>query len=124
MEGLLISEDTMNKEPDKQKVEEIKKQVPKSFMSPAYVEEKEPGIYAMYRDILIETDQPDGVGGFMREKLGKRIGPMYVFRVCRKGEEPDFTTSKSDGTVILLWQTHPPKPSKEEQLELEKKSKI
>lgn len=87
--------------------EEIEKQVPKTFMSPAYVEERD-GVYAMYRDILVETNKPDGVGGFYREKLGKRIGPMFLFRPCRPGEEPDFITSK-DGQPLLLFQIHPVK---------------
>lgn len=84
------------------------KRLPRSFMSPAYVEERDPGFYAMYRDILIETDTPDGQGGFLREKLGKRIGPMFVFREAREGEEPDFISSRPDGSVLLLYRITPP----------------
>ncbi len=76
--------------------------IPRTFMSPAYFEEREPGIFEMYRDILLETDLPDGAGGFFREKVGKRIGPMFVCRPIREGEEPDFTTSLPDGRRILL----------------------
>lgn len=81
--------------------EETKK-LPKTFMSPAYVEEKDPGIFVMYRDILMEEN---GV----KEKFGKRIGPMYMFRLAMKGEKEDFMTSRPDGTVLLLVRTWPPK---------------
>jgi hypothetical protein len=81
--------------------EETKK-LPKTFMSPAYVEEKDPGIFAMYRDILIEE-------GGVKEKFGKRIGPMYLFRIAKKGEKEDFMTSRPDGEVIMLVRTWPPK---------------
>lgn len=102
-------------EEERKKREEIEKQVPKTFMSPAYIEEKEAGVYAMYRDILVETKEADGVGGFYREKMGKRIGPMYIFRPCRKGEEPDYISSKPDGSPLFLWQIMPAKLSLEEQ---------
>lgn len=89
---------------------EIERKVPRSFMSPAYVERKEHDTYAMYRDILVETDQPDGVGGFFREKLGKRIGPMMLLRRARTEEEamrPDFVTDV-DGQPVPLIRTWPP----------------
>lgn len=88
-----------------------KPDVPRTFMSPAYVEEirGDPGFYAMYRDVLVETDQPDGEGGFLREKFGKRIGPVMILREARRGEEADFTTSRPDGTVLLLHRVHPPR---------------
>jgi len=90
---------------------EIERKVPRSFMSPAYVERKEHNVYAMFRDILVETDKPDGVGGFYREKLGKRIGPMMLFRRAETEEEesrPDFRTSDPDGNIIALIRTWPP----------------
>jgi hypothetical protein len=78
------------------------KNLPKTFMSPAYVVEKEPGVFAMYRDVTIEEN---GV----REKFGKPIGPMYLFRECKASEKEDFLTSRPDGTVLRLWRFHPPK---------------
>ena len=78
------------------------KNLPKTFMSQAYIVEKEPGVFAMYRDILIEEN---GV----KEKWGKPIGPMYLFRECKMGEKEDFLSSRADGTVLRLWRFHPPK---------------
>jgi hypothetical protein len=88
--------------------EEVEKQVPRSYMSPAYVEKRD-GQYVMYRDILVETDKPDGAGGFYREKLGRRIGPMMILRVAKDGEEIDFVTSMTDGTVLPLHRVYPPR---------------
>lgn len=75
--------------------------IPRTFMSPAYVEEQD-DLFVMYRDILVETDQPDGAGGFLREKMGKRIGPMMRFRLARDGESVDFLSSRPDGQVLQL----------------------
>ncbi len=77
------------------------KDLPRTFMSPAYFEEAD-GLFFMYRDVLIETNQPDGEGGFFREKMGKRIGPMFRCRPARFDERAQFTTSRPDGTVVLL----------------------
>jgi hypothetical protein len=74
--------------------------IPRTFMSRAYVQEHD-GIFEMYRDILEETNEPDGAGGFLREKKG-RIGPMMVFHEARDGEPVDFQTSRPDGTVLML----------------------
>ena len=84
------------------KNEDIKK-LPRTFMGPAYVLEKEPGVFAMYRDILIEEN---GV----KEKYGKPIGPMFLLRPAKKDEPVDFMTSRADGTVIQLHRFHPPRP--------------
>lgn len=75
-------------------------EIPRTFMSRAYVEEHD-SIFEMYRDILEETKEPDGAGGFLREKKG-RIGPMMVFREAKDGEQIDFQSSRPDGTVIML----------------------
>ena len=78
------------------------KDLPRSFMSPAYIEEVDTGVFAMYRDIMIETDQYGEDGKRLREKFGKRIGPVMMLREATKEEEPDFTTSRPDGSVLLL----------------------
>ena len=84
------------------------KDLPRSFMSPAYVEEVEPNVFQMFRDILVETDEVGPDGKKLREKLGKRIGPMMVLRPARDGEPTDFMTSRPDGTVLLLYRINPP----------------
>lgn len=76
--------------------------LPRTFMSPAYVEEVEAGMFQMFRDILVETDEYDSDGSRLREKLGKRIGPMFTFRLAQIGEKADFMTSRPDGTVLML----------------------
>ncbi len=76
--------------------------LPRSFMTPAYIEEADPGTFVMFRDILIETDERDENGERLREKFGKRIGPIAVLREAAADEQPDFTTSRPDGTVLLL----------------------
>jgi len=76
--------------------------VPRTFMTPAYFEEIEKGVYGLFRDVTVETDQKGEDGNFLREKWGKRIGPVYTCRVATQEEEPDFTTSLPDGTVLLL----------------------
>ena len=78
------------------------KGLPKTFMAPAYIVEKEPGVFVMYRDILVEEN---GV----KEKWGKPIGPIMMFRECKKDEKEDYLSSRTDGTVLRLWRTHPPK---------------
>jgi hypothetical protein len=78
------------------------KNLPRTFMEPAYVREVEPGTFAMYRDIVVEENGK-------REKSGKPIGPMGLFRQAKKGETVDFMTSKPDGTVIQLHRFYPPR---------------
>jgi hypothetical protein len=90
--------------------------VPRTFMSPAYVEESG-GEFILFRDVLVETDQPDGVGGFYREKFGKRIGPMMRLRPASEGERVDFITSRKDGSVIKL--TRIDRPPEEENSSLQ-----
>ena len=94
--------------PSKEEFEKFKKTQPRTYMSQAYVERRD-GQYVMYRDILVETDKPDGAGGFYREKLGKRIGPMMILRPAKAGEEVDFVTSMTDGTVLPLHRVYPPR---------------
>lgn len=71
------------------------KNLPKTFMSPAYIVEKEPGVFAMYRDIYMEENGN-------KEKWGKPIGPMYLFRICTQDEKEDFLSSRTDGEVLRL----------------------
>lgn len=77
------------------------KNLPRTFMGPAYVREVEPGTFAMYRDITVEEDGK-------REKFGKPIGPMGLFRRAKDGETVDFTTVKED-KVIQLHRFYPPR---------------
>jgi len=76
--------------------------VPRTFMTPAYFEELEKGLFGLFRDVTVETDQRGEDGQFLREKWGKRIGPVYTCREATQDEDPDFTTSRADGTVLLL----------------------
>ena len=99
MEALFISTMTENT-PPKRNVNI--KDLPRSFMSPAYVEEIDTGVFAMYRDIMIETNQVGEDGKRLREKFGKRIGPVMMLREATKTEDPDFTTSRSTGEVLML----------------------
>ena len=78
------------------------KNLPKTFMGAAYLVEKDQGTYGLYRDVVIEEN---GV----REKFGKPIGPLYLFRECKQHEKEDMITSRTDGSVIRLWRFHPPK---------------
>ena len=78
------------------------RELPRTWMSKAYVEEVEHGTYQMFRDILIETDQKDIDGEPLREKFGKRIGPMFTFREATPEEREDFITSRPDGSIVRL----------------------
>jgi len=68
---------------------------PRVYATRALIEEVEKGLFEMYRDVMIEEakGQP--------EKHGKRIHITFM-RECTKDEEADATTSRPDGTVILL----------------------
>jgi hypothetical protein len=71
---------------------------PRTFMTPAYIREVEPGLYEMYRDVEIEENGK-------REKFGKSIGPIMVLRPMtnqEKGEKPDFISSAPDGSLLEL----------------------
>lgn len=76
--------------------------LPRVFASPAYLSEPEPGLFRLRRDVLVETDgPPDAEGNRPREKMGKAI-ELGEFRIAQLGERADFTTSRPDGTVLLL----------------------
>ena len=78
------------------------KDLPRTFMTPAYLEEIDTGTYGLFRDIMIETDEKGEDGQFLREKFGKRIGPVFILRRALDSEQPDMTTSLPDGTVLML----------------------
>ena len=75
--------------------------LPRTIMSPAYVTEKEPGVFAMYRDFLLEEN---GV----RTLFGKPLGPMFLFRRAKDKEPVDFITSTESGEEIKLFRYWPP----------------
>jgi predicted RNA-binding protein with PUA domain len=58
------------------------------------LKEVEPGYFELYRDVMIEEN---GVA----EKYGKPIHISFL-REATKDEEADLTTSRPDGTVLLL----------------------
>jgi hypothetical protein len=76
--------------------------IPRTFMSPGYVREVEPGTYALYRDILVEEN---GV----KEKMGKPVGPLALLRPARPDEKEDFFTMTPDGQPLKLVRFYPPK---------------
>jgi hypothetical protein len=81
----------------------IMEKVPRTFMTPAYVREIEPGLYEMWRDVEVEENG-------RREKHGRSIGPIMILRPARRGERVDFITSTSTGEVIELHRISGPKP--------------
>jgi len=68
---------------------------PRTFMTPAYIKQVEPGLYEMWRDVVIEENG-------QREKFGKSIGPIMVLRPARKDERVDFISSTPDGKILEL----------------------
>ena len=96
------------------KNEEIKK-LPRTFMGPAYVLEKEPGVYAMYRNIVIEKDGK-------REVSGKPIGPLFLLRKAKEDELVDMVTETEPGNIIHLHRFHPPRT--EAELEAEAQARL
>lgn len=76
--------------------------VPRTFMTPAYLEEVDTGTFGLFRDIVAENGEFEDDGTPIREKWGKRIGPIFLYRVATQDEEPELTTSRPDGTVLLL----------------------
>ncbi len=64
-----------------------KKDVPRTFLSKAYIVELEKGLWGLYRDVLVETNEFDKEGKPIREKVGKPLGPIGVLREMQKGEE-------------------------------------
>lgn len=67
---------------------------PRVYATRALLKEIEPGLFELYRDVMIEED---GIA----EKYGKPIHISFL-RECAKDEEADLTTSKPDGAVLLL----------------------
>ena len=67
---------------------------PRVFATKALLKEIEKGVFELYRDVVIEEN---GV----REKHGKEIHISFL-RECTKDEEADLTSSRPDGSVLLL----------------------
>ncbi len=66
--------------------EEKKEPKMRSFLSPGYVKEIEPGVYGIFREV--QTEQKDNNGNLVREPLGEPLGPLgKPLREARKGEE-------------------------------------
>jgi len=70
---------------------------PRVFATKALVKEIEKGVFELYRDVVIEE-------AGTREKHGKEIHISFL-REATKDEQPDLTTSRPDGTVLLLKRT-------------------
>lgn len=65
--------------------EPSKAQVPRTFLSKAYLQEVEKGLYGLFRNLEMVEVGKDGQE--VREKVGKPIGPLRLLREARKGEE-------------------------------------
>lgn len=68
--------------------------LPRTFATKALLKEIEKGVFELYRDVVIEEN---GV----REKHGESIHISFL-REATKDEEPDLTSSRPDGSVLLL----------------------
>lgn len=74
-----------------------KPKMPRTFRSPAYIVEVEKGTYGLYFNIL-QLDESTG----MKEKVGKPIGPVVLFREA-KGQDPvHMRSTTKDGRPINL----------------------
>lgn len=68
-------------------IAELKKEdMPRTFLSKAYLTEIEKGTYGLYRDLLVEVIDTK-TGQTVREKHGPPIGPISMLREMRPGEE-------------------------------------
>lgn len=63
-----------------------KKDMPRTFLSKAYLVQIENGTYGLFRDLLVEVIDPKS-GQTVREKHGPPIGPISLLREMRPGEE-------------------------------------
>jgi hypothetical protein len=74
-----------------------KPKLPRTFLSPAYLVEVEKGTYGLYRNFT-QLNEETGV----KEKVGKPIGPIKLFREA-KGQDPvHMRTSAKDGRPLNL----------------------
>lgn len=65
-------------------------EVPRTFLSPAFLVEVEPRIFGLYRSLEMEEfDQKNGCSS--REKI-KDIGPISLFRECERDEKEDLVS--------------------------------
>lgn len=74
----------MSEEEKKPEGEEAKKEMPRTFMSRAYLLPiaGEKNLYGLYRHIEVEDPKTK-----QREKMGKPIGPIRILRPIRKDED-------------------------------------
>lgn len=80
-------------------MDEPKKEKPKmarTFCSPAYLVEVEPKTFGLFRNIT-QLNEKTGI----KEKVGKPIGPIALFRECEGNEQPDLRTQVGDRAVNL-----------------------
>lgn len=74
------------------------KKIPRTFMGKAYVTVLEKDLYGLYRDVIVEEDDPK-TGTPIREKAGS-IGPIKLLREARKGEEQQVVLRTSHPTDV------------------------
>lgn len=76
----------MLSENPKGKEEEFDPNKERTFLTGAYLLEMEPGTFGLYRHLEVQFLDPSD-GKVKREKRGKPIGPLGLFRPALKGEE-------------------------------------
>ena len=62
-----------------------KQKVPRTFLTAAYLQEVEKGVFGLFRNIEVEEPN-ERTGKAVREKV-KAVGPISLLREARKGEE-------------------------------------
>jgi hypothetical protein len=81
---------------EENKQEKPKPQLARTFASPAYLVEVEAKTFGLYRNITQLNEQTG-----QKEKVGKPIGPLALFRECEGNEQPDLRTQIGDRAVNL-----------------------
>lgn len=74
-----------------------KPKMPRTFLSPAYLVEVEKGTYGLYRHLMV-LDESTG----NKEKVGKPIGPIVLFREAKGQDTVHMRSTTNDGRPINL----------------------
>lgn len=74
----------------------------RTYLGKAYLKKLESKTYGLFRNLMMETDEPADVMGTMKAEKIKELGPLKVLREAEKGEEK-----------LVVLRTHDPVENRE-----------
>ena len=68
----------------------------RTYLGKAFLKRLERKTYGLFRNLMMETDEPENVMGGKKAEVIKELGPLKVLREAEKGEEKEVVLRTID----------------------------